>query len=113
MGIDQEEEMIRKASLRFKHLELKQLNILEDELFVADYYICSGAMNIMTKEEMFLFIKRCFNFSQKAFIFNFLKNDSFNNVSKNEIKLFCLELTNNIDFKDNYLQNDMTICLKK
>ena len=45
-------------NLAIKDLLIKFLliNILEDELFLADYYICSGAMNILEKK-IFIFIK--------------------------------------------------------
>jgi len=113
IGIDCESDMIKLASKRFLDTSFFLKNILEDNLFIADYYICSGAMNILKKEEMFIFIKRCFNISNYGFIFNFLKSDSFNKVSLDEILEYCKTLTKNIQINDDYLDNDISIYLKK
>lgn len=113
IGIDCEEEMISLASKRFLNVEFYINNILEDKLLKADYYICSGAMNILNKEEVFLFIERCYIHSDKGFLFNFLKQDSFNNISINSVLTFCKTLCKNINIKDNYLENDISIFLKK
>lgn len=113
IGIDIEEDMINLAKKRFSDIKLLQKDILNDEIPKADYYICSGAMNILEKEEMFLFIRNSLEASNKGFIFNFLKADSFNNVSANEILTYCKNLSKEISIKDNYLDNDITILLKK
>lgn len=105
--------MINLAKKRFSDIKLLQKDILNDEIPKADYYICSGAMNILEKEEMFLFIRNSLEASNKGFIFNFLKADSFNNVSANEILTYCKNLSKEISIKDNYLDNDITILLKK
>lgn len=113
IGIDIEDEMIKRASQRFNKITFHKKNILEEELPQYDYYICSGAMNILTKEEMFSFITKCFEASLKGFVFNFLKKDSFNYVSANEVITHCKGLCKAIGINDNYLQNDMTIYLTK
>ena len=113
IGIDCEEMMINKASKRFIDTNFYIKNILKDELPIADYYICSGAMNILSKEEVFAFIQNCFNASTKAYIFNFLKSDSFNNVTISQVLKYCKTLTKEIKVKDNYLLNDISIYLKK
>ena len=89
IGIDCEEIMINKASKRFIGTNFYVKNILEDDLPIGDYYICS------------------------AFIFNFLKSDSFNNVTVSQVLQYCKTLTKEIKVKDNYLQNDISIYLKK
>lgn len=113
LGIDCEKVMISIASKRFPNVNFRLKNVLLDKLYVSDYYICSGAMNILNKEEVFLFIKKCFAASKKAFIFNFLKNDPLTTININEIILYCKELTNKIIIKENYLENDITIYLEK
>ena len=70
LGIDCEEGMVILASKRFLNTQFIIQDILKDELIDADYYICSGAMNILNKEEIFIFIEKCFAASNKAFIFN-------------------------------------------
>lgn len=113
MGYDLEEKMISHAKSRFKSLELEVKNILDDKLLYTDYYICSGAMNILNKKEMFKFINKCFDASIKGFAFNFLKKDSFNNVSISEVLSHCSKLSKSISIEDNYLSNDISIFLKK
>jgi 2-polyprenyl-3-methyl-5-hydroxy-6-metoxy-1,4-benzoquinol methylase len=113
LGIDCEEQMISLASKRFLNTSFKIQNILKDELDKADYYICSGAMNILEEKEVFLFIEKCFSASIKAFIFNFLKNDSLSKVSKNQVINYCSILCPNMEIKEDYLSNDFSIYLKK
>ncbi len=113
LGIDCEEQMIVLASKRFLNTKFLIQDILEDELIEADYYICSGAMNILKKEEVFIFIEKCFNASYKGFIFNFLKNDSLTTIKSSDIINFCSKLSKKILIKENYLNNDFSIHLKK
>jgi hypothetical protein len=80
---------------------------------LADYYICSGAMNILEKEEVFIFIEKCFESSKVAFIFNFLINDPLTKVNIKDIFLYCKNLSQNIQIKENYLDNDISILIKK
>lgn len=113
IGIDIEEEMIERAKLRFSNTKFEKKDVLKDELIQADYYVCSGAMNILTKDEMFEFIDKCFLASKKGFAFNFLKKDSFNNVSVSDVLSHCKHLSRDIYIKDNYLENDISVYLKK
>ena len=105
--------MIKLASKRFLNVDFIVQNILEEELIPSDYYICSGAMNILEEKEVFIFIKKCFDSSKIAFVFNFLKNDSLTSVDINKVLEYCQSLTKNISIKDNYLDNDVSILLKK
>lgn len=113
LGIDCEDQMINLASRRFINTKFEIQNILKDTLITSDYYICSGAMNILGEKEVFLFIKNCFNASKIAFIFNFLKNDGLTNIKASNIIDYCLTLSNKIEIKENYLHNDFSVCLKK
>lgn len=113
IGLDCEEKMIEMSRKRFKHLSFFKKNILKDELEKADYYICSGALNILTKKEFFIFIENCFNSSTQGFIFNFLKADSYNYITKEEVLNYCKNLNAKIETKDKYLDNDFSIILKK
>jgi SAM-dependent methyltransferase len=113
IGIDCEESMITLASKRFIDTEFYVKNILKDKLPLADYYICSGAMNILEKEEVFIFIEKCFESSKVAFIFNFLINDPLTKVNIKDIFLYCKNLSQNIQIKENYLDNDISILIKK
>lgn len=108
-----EEDMIKLAKKRLNHLDLKVSNILKETLLIKDYYICSGALNILTKEETLIFISKCFNNSSKGFIFNFLKKDTLNNVDYNDIIEFYRELPCEIKVQNGYLDNDISVYLKK
>ena len=112
-GIDCEKMMIDIALKRFPNIDFKIQNILKDRLLLADYYICSGAMNILKEKDVFIFIEKCFLASQKGFIFNFLKNDSLCKVDYINVINFCKKLSKNIEFRDNYLPNDFSMFLKK
>ena len=113
IGIDCEEKMITLASKRFLNTNFYIKNIIEDELLFADYYICSGAMNILKKDEIFIFIKKCFEASEVGFVFNFLKNDSLTNVNFLDILNYSKSLSKKIEIKENYLENDISIFIKK
>lgn len=105
--------MVQISKNRFPEVDFYQKDVLEDELFVADYYICSGAMNILNKKDFYHFIDRCFEASTKGFIFNFLKNKSFNKIKIEEVLSYCSSLTPKIKTKNNYLENDFTIFMIK
>ena len=113
IGIDCEHSMIFRSQLRFPKLDFYVKNILEDKLLYADYYLCSGALNILKEEEFYRFIKRCYHFSEKGFAFNFLTKDSFNNIKKQDVVSFCKTICNDVQIKELYLYNDMTIFMKK
>jgi len=113
IGVDIESMMIDVASKRFKDVSFYKTDILKDKLIIADYYICSGSMNILNKTDVFRFIQRSFEVSQKGFIFNFLTKYSFNKLSLDEVKDFCTTLSSKIKIKSNYLDNDITIALLK
>lgn len=108
-----EEEMINLAKKRTPNLNLKISNILQDTLEIKDYYICSGALNILTQEETLIFISKCFNNSKKGFVFNFLKQDTLNSVHYSDILEFCKTLPCEIKVQNGYLDNDISVYLKK
>jgi len=113
IGIDCEEDMVTISKKRFPSQEFIVQNILEDKLLTADYYIASGTLNILTYEQIDIFIKNCFKNSNKGFLFNFLKNLTFNKIKKYEIIDICKKYTDNIITKENYLENDFTIFMVK
>jgi len=113
LGVDCEKHMITTCKKRLPSQEFIKLNILEESLPLYDYYICSGALNILTIDEVYIFIKKCFLSSNKGFVFNFLKSDSFNNLKVEDVMEFCKTLTSDIKIEDNYLNNDFTIFMVK
>lgn len=113
VGLDCEKKMVDISQKRFPNIEFYQKDILIDKLPMADYYTCSGAMNILSYDEVVIFIQKCFDASNKGFVFNFLKNLSFNNIKQYEILEICKQHTANIKIKENYLDNDFTIFMVK
>lgn len=116
LGIDCEEQMISIAKKRYPRTNFKVQNVLTDSLLEADYYICSGAMNILDEEEFFIFLEKCYEKSIKGFVFNFLKKESYINITKEEVLEFCMKLSpnlQNIQTQEDYLDNDYSIFLRK
>ena len=69
MGIDLMEEMIDLSLNRFPHVDFRVMDILKDDIPIADFYIASGSLNILNKELFYSFIKKCFEHSKKRFCF--------------------------------------------
>ena len=112
-GIDSLHKMCTIASKNTKQ-EIILADITKDKLPFAEYYICSGAMNILNTFETHLFIKNCLQSSQKAFIFNILhgskESDTFNYFSIEKIEKIAKDLNvNRIEIRDDYMQNDVTV----
>jgi len=113
IGIDCEKDMINICQKRFQTEEFHHLDVLKDELPFGDYLVCSGALNILEYEDMELFISKCFNHSQKGFVFNSLKNLTFNNIKQYEVVDICKKYSQKISIFDGYLDNDFTILMVK
>ena len=113
LGIDCEEKMIDISKKRYPKADFSVQNVLTDELPKADYYICSGAMNILEINEFCIFILNCYEKCEKGFIFNFLKKESYTQVMKEEVLSFCKKFAYKIETTDNYLDNDFSIYLIK
>lgn len=113
IGLDCEEHMIKEAQNRFEDVEFQKSNILYDGLNEADYYICSGAMNIMTYTQVEIFIQRCYEYSLRSFIFNYLKYLTFTDVSQDDILDICNRICPNVKVIEGYLENDFTVVMVK
>lgn len=113
IGLDCEPDMIDISSKRYPQYDFFVKDILKDELFFVDYYICSGALNLLNLEQIDIFIKNCFFYSKKAFVFNYLKNITFKDISKEQIIDITKKYTDDIVIKENYLSNDFTIMMRK
>ena len=112
IGIDVMAEMVQEAKKR-TGCEIFQLDALVDELPTADYYFCSGAMNILQKSETYIFIENCFQTSKKGFIFNVLEGDDeslvYNYFRESEIKTLAKKLGAKCEIKKGYLEKDMSV----
>lgn len=113
IGIDTLEEMCIIAKKRTKQTII-HANIIKAELPTADYYICSGALNILTPFETLQFIKNCYKASKKGFIFNALygekESNIYNYLSSESIKKIAKELhVKSVKYENEYLENDVTV----
>ena len=97
--------------------EILERDILTDPLPEADYYLCSGAMNILTRFETHLFIRRCFEASSRGFIFNLLEGDDasmvYNYFQPEEIKQLGSKLGAKVKINRGYLPRDFTVAFYK
>jgi len=112
-GIDSLHKMCTIANKKTKQ-EILLADITKDKLPFSQYYICSGAMNILNTFETHLFIKNCFNSCQKAFIFNILHGDkeskTYNYWTKQKIKELAKEIgVEKISIQDGYMKDDITV----
>ena len=113
IGIDCEEFMIKEAKKSFCDIQFYKKNIILDPLIKTDYYLCSGAMNILDESEIILFINKCFEASNKGFIFNFYKKLNFNDIDENDILRHCSTISDKLCITKEYLDNDFTIYMGK
>lgn len=116
VGLDVMEPMVETARTR-TGCEIRVCNIIEDELPEADYYLCSGAMNTMTREETEQFIRKCYEASARGFVFNLLKgwdtSPIYNLYHPREIKQLGREIAVDLEIREGYLSGDFTVALWK
>ncbi len=117
IGIDSLLDMYSIASVN-TGCEILIADIVKDTLPKADYYICSGAMNVLNEFETHLFIRNCFNACHKAFIFNILHGESdsetYNYFSTKKLQQIVKDLkVKKVVFSDNYMEDDITVGLFK
>jgi len=113
-GLDVMSEMVNIAQEKTKQ-RILECDILQDELPKADYYVCSGAMNILSKFETHLFIKKCLDASKKAFIFNLLKGKDesmvYNYFLPSEIKKIAKKYECKVEIIEGYMPRDFSVKL--
>ena len=116
VGLEIMEPMVEEARKRVD-CEIRVCDALVDALPKADYYICSGAMSLLTRDETYTFIRRCLNASTKGFVFNILEGEDesmvYNYFRPKEIEAFARELGSGYEMKRGYLPKDFTVFLKK
>lgn len=113
IGIDSLLDMYSIASQNTAQ-EIMIADICKDSLPNADYYICSGALNVLTPFETHQFIRNCYSSSKVAFIFNALhgekSSETYNYLSNANIQKIATSLkVKNIILKDGYLDEDITV----
>jgi len=113
IGIDTLVDMYSIASEKTGK-EIIIADITKDKLPCADYYICSGAMNVLNEFETHLFIQNCFSTCREGFVFNILygesESETYNYLTKDEILNIANSLhVERVEFKEDYLSNDITV----
>jgi len=116
VGLDCMEPMVAEARRRTEG-DIRLCDILHDPLIEADYYVCSGAMNILTPFETHLFIRRCFEHSRRGFVFNILsgKDESmvYNYVTARQIAAIGRDLGADVQIESDYLERDITVLFSR
>lgn len=115
LGLDIHEDMCAIASKKSGQ-EIENSDICRDSLPTKDFYICSGALNVLTAFETQLFLRNCYSSSKIAFIFNALyaeeskESETYNYLTKKEIEKIANELNvSEIRYSEGYLANDITV----
>jgi len=113
VGLDCVENSIDVAKKRFVDLSFTCRDILSDELPLADWYVASGSLNILSSFDTWLFLEKILESSKNGIVFNILqgyvKSKNFNYQSKDDIKDFVKQKGLEYFIVDGYLKNDMTV----
>ncbi len=117
IGIDSLVDMYSIASEQ-TGCEIVVADICREKLPLADFYICSGAMNVLEDFEMHLFMQNCFLSCRIGFIFNLLhgekESETYNYVTTAQIEQIALKLgVKSMIIKDDYMQDDITAAFFK
>lgn len=113
IGIDVLQKMCNIASKKTEK-KIIYADICKDDLPESDYYICSGALNILTSFETHQFIQNCYKSCKIGFVFNMLhgnkKSDTYNYMNTQQINTLAQNLgVKKLLFRDDYLDNDLTV----
>ena len=115
-GLDCMAPMVDEAQAR-TGCDIRLCDILHDPLDEADYYVCSGAMNILERFETHLFITRCFEHARRGFVFNLLEGRDesmvYNYFTAREISAIGRNLGAKVAVKRGYLERDFTVAFYK
>ena len=113
IGLDFIDEMCTIARENIGQ-EILLKDICKDKLPTSDYYVCSGAMNTLSKFDTHLFIQNCYSTCREGFVFNILYGDknseTYNYMNLEQIQRIAQDLgVKEILLKDDYLENDITV----
>ncbi len=116
-GLDVHTKMVKIARKETAQTIL-HADVLHDKLPYADYYLSSGAMNLLYPFETQMFIQRMFDHSYKGVVFNILKgssveDDIYNKYTIEKLKKLLLPFKADIEICDDYLDDDLTIMMIK
>jgi SAM-dependent methyltransferase len=110
-GLDTHPDMVRAARESTGQTILRR-DILTDTLPESDWYLLSGTLNLLTRFETLLAIKRCADAARVGMVFNLLKgrdtSPTYNYWLPKEIKKACAAL-GRVRIDEGYLEGDMTV----
>jgi len=113
-GLDLCEPMVKEAKVR-TGCKIVQRDILHQTIPMADWYVASGSMNLLTELETRIFIQRCFEKSRKGFVFNLLdgkkREGNYSYWNPHDILEFCRTFSKNVSVKEGYMEGDFTVTL--
>lgn len=116
IGLDALEVMVQEAQIRTGKM-IYQCDILTDPLVEGDFYLCSGALNILTHYEAHRFIQRCYDASKRGVIFNFLEGEdtsaTYNYLQASQIEALGNHLGARMKFQTGYYKEDCTVAFYK
>jgi len=116
IGIDIHERMVEVARRRTGS-EILLRDALHDPLPEADWYVCSGALNTLTRDETRHIIERCYQVSRCGFVFNVLRghdwSHTFNYRKPEEVEEWAAALGADCKIADGYLYEDFTAALTR
>lgn len=116
IGLDVLDVMVQEARRRTSQV-IHQCDILNDPLIEGDFYICSGALNVLTRYEAHRFIRRCFDASKRGMIFNFLEGEDtsmiYNYLRASQIEALGKSLGARMEFRSGYYRDDCTAAFYK
>lgn len=95
-----------------------QCDVLSDPLPSAEFYVCSGALNILSRSQAYRFIRRCFEASTRGMIFNFLSGTPspasiYNYLEPPRIEQLGKKLGARTVFRGGYYEQDRTAAFYK
>ncbi|MFP4081083.1 MAG: class I SAM-dependent methyltransferase, partial [Ectothiorhodospira sp.] len=113
IGLEMVEPLLQRSR---PEARVERCDVLRDPLPAADYYVCSGAMNNLTREETHHFIQRCLDAASRGFVFNLLKgrprHSMFNYFLPEEIREWGEGLGVGVEVVEGYLDNDFTAAFR-
>lgn len=116
IGIDSMEVMVQEARSRTSQ-KIIHADILSNPLPEGDFYLCSGALNILTYQGAFRFIERCFHASKRGIIFNFLEGEKdstiYNYLRESDVNALGKSLGAEVAFRRHYYESDCTAAFYK
>lgn len=124
LGLDLHESFIKFANQRYRekeHTWFYKADFTRCQLPKVDVVLACGALSYKCQYSNYYIdcIEHFYNSANKALIFNMLDQDFFESGpvivahNKNEIFKKCQEICDKIVLKDDYLDNDFTIIMRK